>query len=734
MPYTPPSQRSPASTKPNSPISRNHSYAVEQSVGSPNTSQQSALPRSISSTSYLNRHRRTPSISQNNDTTKGGVNSSLESRESQGPSNGSLRQSPPPVNNLLIPSGAITTPPDSSDDEDRGRELGNLKELHKALQSIDLKRGHSPSRDEYEVPAPPQNTASTASPSRSALTPEARKISHSRSSSEITLSKHAPQLTTDNLISSSENSDVEDDELRIKPPLLRKKSGELVKPALRPSYRRRPSSMPGTPTFSKAVHFNEDIEQVRHFLQVDKPIAVSAGSSPVETYDSESEYPFSYDDGYASRAVEWEIRLANFPRETFERKAMPVRVERIFLSANNKTLVGSVAVANIAFNKLVVARFTLDYWKTTSEVVAEYNNDVRKKQSNDGYDRFNFNIKLADQANLESKTLLLCVRYNVNGKEFWDNNGSMNFQVDFIKKMKPRSKGGMQVLGAGSLGAIPRSRHSQSAARPRSMPISFDDDFGQGFDSKYHFGSVRGNITDSPNSTILLKPKSKNRGNFFPDQAPRRVNPHGQAFSTRYDFGASLSAALSNAQTAFGDRSGLTPKDAAKANGDGFEKDNTPETSISAAPVSGTRPDVFSSEKPDLQSAEYNELIQKFCFFGTPSGKGSPQITTPTTKNSRTDGADDYVHDYSSGSNQNSAESSPSPKDMSRLVDGTNDSRFPSRGPNHFLTRSTSPGPMTGSDPGDRMTSPLYYGGSPYNHNMHGGIFAEQTHTPQACV
>ena len=62
----------------------------------------------------------------------------------------------------------------------------------------------------------------------------------------------------------------------------------------------------------------------------------------------------------------------------------------------------------------------------------------------------------------------------------------------------------------------------------------------------------------------------------------------------------------------------MTPKDAAKANGGYFEKDNAPKTSISTAPVPGTRPDVFSSEKPDLQSAEYNELIQKFCFVRAP--------------------------------------------------------------------------------------------------------------------
>ena len=183
----------------------------------------------------------------------------------------------------MIPLGALTTPPDSSDDEERGRDIGNLKELHEALQQIDVKREHSPDRDDAAETRVAVHVKSSRPPQ--SLSVEARKISHSRSSSDMMLSRHASDLVMQPLHSSSENSDAEDDELRIKPPLLRKKSGELVKPALRPATRRRPSSMPGTPTFSKAVHFNENMEQVRHFLQVDRPIAVSAGSSPVETYD-----------------------------------------------------------------------------------------------------------------------------------------------------------------------------------------------------------------------------------------------------------------------------------------------------------------------------------------------------------------------------------------------------------------------------------------------------------------
>jgi hypothetical protein len=591
-------------------LSRNHSY-VDQSPRSPATSQRPHLPRSVSSTSYLAKSRRSPSSVTSDNTAANGVSThdGVDIKSSHGPSpTGSLRQSPPPVNDLLIPSGAITTPPDSSDDEERGRNIGDLRELQEALQHIDVKRQSSPTRVEVveqakkEPPQPPMTLARS-------LSAEARKISHSRSSSEIMLSQHMiHSLNTDPIISSSDGSDAEDDELRIKPPLLRKKSGELVKPALRPPSRRRPSSMPGTPTYSKAVHFNEDMEQVRHFLQVDRPIAVSAGSSPVETYDSESEYPFSEDS--KTKTPEWDIKLMNFPSaETHERQTAPIRVERIFLASDHQTLVGNIAVANLSFQKLVIARFTLDYWKTTSEVVAEFNHDVRKKHKDDGYDRFNFNIKLADLANLESKTLLLCVRYQVNGQEYWDNNNSMNYQVDFSKKVKQRES----KRPIASLGAVPRSRHSPLAPRPRSMPAaSFDDDFGHESENKFQFGSGRATIADSPNSSIKLKPRSK-RGSLYPTQAPR--SQASQAFASRYDFGASLSAALSTAQTALGDRSGLKVNTQDKMNKGYFDR---PAPAVQApatnAPVPGTRPDSLTLEKPDLQSAEYNELIQKFCF------------------------------------------------------------------------------------------------------------------------
>lgn len=323
--------------------------------------------------------------------------------------------------------------------------------------------------------------------------------------------------------------------------MVRKKSGELVRPALRPaSSKRRPSSMPGTPTYSKAVHFDSHLEHVRHFLQVDRPLAVSAGSSPVEAYESEAEFPFGSDESGRPRkqGYEWEIRVANFPAETEDRKHLPVRVERVFLSADNKNLVSAIAVQNLAFQKSVVARFTLDYWKTTSEVVADFNNDVRRNYT-DGCDRFSFSIKLADQANLENKTLFFCVKYETNGQVYWDNNNSTNYQVDFSKKPKAqRAKNGNPGLGARPLNALPRSGRSPPAtagARPTSMPVSFDD-FATGFENFGTFGQSSPSILMGDSPIKLKNPRSRHQ--VAPEAPIRRAKPNAQAFGNRYDFGA----------------------------------------------------------------------------------------------------------------------------------------------------------------------------------------------------
>lgn len=533
-----------------------------------------------------------------------------------------------------MPKGAVISPPDSassgSDDdgtpEIRGRKHTRLVGLRDAVNELALAtNSHQPSalpRSHHSEDHHSQllaehhahNRSMHVSFSTSSL-PDAhrRRIGHVRSATEpnVLVTKSA-----DNSITASEEET--DEELKYKPQMVRKKSGELVRPALRPSSRRRPSSMPGTPVFSKAVHFDSHLEHVRHFLQVDRPLAVSAGSSPVDNHESETEFPFpggSKGSAIKGPPFEWEIVTPNFPSDTILRKALPAKLEKVWLSSDHKSLLGSIAVANLAFQKHVICRFTLDYWKTTSEVTAEYDQEIRPGQNSVSQDRFTFSIKLSDTINLESKTMFLCVRYSVNGQEYWDNNNSANFQVDFRKKYLPQN-GKDGARGKGN-GALPRSnrRRNTHDGRPVSTPSSFSE-----------FNNEGGLNYDQPIHEVLgesgpgLRFKSKSSSNIASDNIAKGLSsPSGAAFSNRYDFGASLTAAVQASKDTGKEKDTLYMKNNVRPSKSG----NAPSPMKSGTSASASR----SQPKPaanvvapaaGLPSSSYEELVNKYCFVRTP--------------------------------------------------------------------------------------------------------------------
>ncbi|OTA52649.1 carbohydrate-binding module family 21 protein [Hypoxylon sp. EC38] len=722
MPYTPPSHRSPAASAPASPDASRRSSFNSQSPNSPRP----ALPRSAS---YLSRHRRTPSAGSSSsvstvkpadgptpDITPPGTSDNLKGMVASHAT--SVRQSPPPVADAqAMPPGAIISPPESSSEdegatelENRGREIENMKELKEAISAIPQHRAPSPIRtspgDLLLLPSQVQNLAGDSrqtllNAGLPALSTGARKISHSRSNtdSHIYMSKSAEaSLTT------SEEGSEQDEPLK-KPQMVRKKSGELVRPALR--AHRRPSSMPGTPTFSKAVHFDSHLEHVRHFLQVDRPLAVSAGTSPADNYESDNEYPFYVDETPSRRspAFEWELVVHNFPAETPIRKSLPVRLERVWMSPDQKCLIGSVAVANLAFQKTVVCRFTFDYWKTTSEVTAEYHHEIRPRETETGHDRFQFSIKLSDLANLENKTLFFCIRYNVNGLEYWDNNDNVNFQVDFRKKILSGNGKGTQGASSRSTNGLPRSTrraNPSTTARPKSMPIGQFDDFGH--DSRFvNFDQPLHEVLGESESTGLRLKSSKSTPSLPSDNLSNRLSaPSGQAFANRYDFRASLNAAKQAQRDSSQRNDGLYMKPNRKAligtapaptqNSENSQTGPVPptasSTSTSDVQVSTTSgPTIPGSDSPSsasIASASYEEILNKYCFVRTPrnglashrngdhtrrhefngSKQSSPQQKDGTLRTGRYDGVDDSLT-HGTNSSNSSSNGSPNMVDQS---------------------------------------------------------------------
>lgn len=329
--------------------------------------------------------------------------------------------------------------------------------------------------------------------------------------------------------------------------MVRKKSGELVKPSLKS---RRPSSVPSTPTYPKNVHFDTKLEHVRHFLQAERPTAVSNPGSPVD--ETEAYFPqWLADAADAAAAVpdrtpsplsvyDWSIVLPNFPSRASLPLGQLVYTERVFLAPDQRSLLGHVAVRNVAFNKWVAVKFTVDYWKTISEVAADYTDSALSSvpRPPPGYDRFTFSIKLGDFFKLEQKTLLFCVRYFVNGTEYWDSNNGANFQVQFRRKLKQLPRAHYERRLSDPEIELPPSFLSYSAAPKPPRADSHDYSF-----ESFFTNPVSAAVAPDPHiMTSLSDSKLRSSRSTTPTEI---VPPAGRPFNSRYDFRTSLNAVIS---------------------------------------------------------------------------------------------------------------------------------------------------------------------------------------------
>jgi hypothetical protein len=229
------------------------------------------------------------------------------------------------------------------------------------------------------------------------------------------------------------------------PRLIRKKSGQLVKPSLKVSKSRdsltvitrggASKSEPNTPTHAKNVHFDSKLEHVKLFLAEQKPLAVSRDGSPTEdTSGTDNDFPsFIFGGDSDTSGKKLVMQVPNMPPNV-DLNA-DVALEELTLSLDSTCILGKVRLRNIAYAKWLAVRFTFDSWQTTSEVTGKYVEAI----DND-FDRFSFSIRLNDLlARIEGKMLYMALRYTVTGREFWDNNGGNNYRAEFTK-ITPNAK------------------------------------------------------------------------------------------------------------------------------------------------------------------------------------------------------------------------------------------------------------------------------------------------------
>lgn len=215
----------------------------------------------------------------------------------------------------------------------------------------------------------------------------------------------------------------------------------FLKPPQSPNLRRRCKSLPTpierakleisrtrSPTSQKTVRFADslglELTSVKHFDDTDMPevpdrIIAKFNRSPLRL-DNFDKFPRG-----PTQSMFMEFQFTNpGTLPGFKDKVKEVNVLLESVEADEFSFSGFVRVLNLAFEKSVYLRYSLNNWITFMDSLASY-----VPQSSDGVtDQFAF--KIITPTFLEGGgTLQFAIRYCVGGDEYWDNNNGNNYKV-----------------------------------------------------------------------------------------------------------------------------------------------------------------------------------------------------------------------------------------------------------------------------------------------------------------
>ncbi|KAG2221960.1 hypothetical protein INT45_010484 [Circinella minor] len=102
------------------------------------------------------------------------------------------------------------------------------------------------------------------------------------------------------------------------------------------------------------------------------------------------------------------------------------------------TIVGTCHVANFAFEKHVMVRYTFDNWSKSTDINAIY----CESMAGSTIDRFTFEFQWEND--YFDSSLQFALRYSVNDTEFWDNNNGNNYCARLITQQQDKNKDGSE--------------------------------------------------------------------------------------------------------------------------------------------------------------------------------------------------------------------------------------------------------------------------------------------------
>ncbi|KAM6123601.1 protein phosphatase 1 regulatory subunit 3E-like [Phoenicopterus ruber ruber] len=251
------------------------------------------------------------------------------------------------------------------------------------------------------------------------------------------------------------------------PPVVREAAGEKPPPPPRgrepslpavppsPTQRRRAKSLPTpgdrslrpalqqSPSRRKTVRFADslglELTSVRHFCEADLPqVPLPAPPRTADLFKTRKP-PALGDLEPVLFGPPPPLLEPLFPPQPgaspgFAERVRQHKVRLEWVRAEPAGLRGAVRVLNLAYEKAVSVRYTLNRWASCAEVPAAY----QPAGPADGLtDRFTFLLPLGAAAAAAEATLEFAVRYRVAGAEYWDNNEGANYRLRGRQRVPP---------------------------------------------------------------------------------------------------------------------------------------------------------------------------------------------------------------------------------------------------------------------------------------------------------
>ncbi|PVU87919.1 hypothetical protein BB561_006125 [Smittium simulii] len=208
---------------------------------------------------------------------------------------------------------------------------------------------------------------------------------------------------------------------------------------LRSILKQQISSTRSISCFKKNVRFSEDLEKVLPFLKHETPLKCSIKESNFELVtEPRPEAPFVSIKSNNCIAIRGPLNESRLDGNCLQ---SPVSLSSVTFDSLSNIFFGIMFVQNIAYEKNIIVRYTHDNWKSFKDAGADFSNNFLSTNENNSVDRFSFIIQIPHGSEIyklpcQYLDLEFCIRYNVKGQDYWDNNKSANYLYRFIPILK----------------------------------------------------------------------------------------------------------------------------------------------------------------------------------------------------------------------------------------------------------------------------------------------------------